>query len=64
MSTIRSRMTMLDNIIYLFLWNATAKNAIFTPFEKERFVPIEVSHIVEEFLFAVVVKIRGYYISS
>ena len=57
-------MTMLDNIIYLFFWNATAKNAIFTPFEKERFVPIEVSHIVEEFLLAVVVKIRGYNISS
>jgi len=40
------------------------KNSIFAPFEKEWFVPIKVSHIVEELLLAVVVKIRGYDISS
>ena len=54
---------MLNYTFYLLFWNATAKNVVFTPFEKERFVPIKVSHIVEELLLAVVVMIRGYDIS-
>jgi hypothetical protein len=57
-------MTMLYDVSDFFFRDATSKYVISSSFEKEWFVPIEVSYIFKELLLLLIVEVRWYDISG